>query len=129
MTVATLLALLVPRPWSVPQARHAERRLQELIDAVWQVHGEAMAAALLAPAPAASPPRASARPRARWRSSPVRGSLARLVPTGWSGEQALRVVHVLHLAIAAVWEVADPAPALLLATHLDESDEDDEIPF
>jgi hypothetical protein len=127
VTVATLLALLVPRPWSVAQARQAERRLQQLIDAVWQVHGEAMAAALLAPAPAAAPPRAHT--RARWRSSPVRRSLARLVPTGWSGEQALRVVHVLHLAIAAVWEVADPAPAVLLPPHTHLSDEDDEIPF
>jgi hypothetical protein len=129
VTVTALLALLVPRPWSVAQARQAERRLQELIDAVWHVHGEAMAAALLAPAPAASPPRASARPRACRRSSPVRGSLVRFVPTDWSGEQALRVVHVLHLAIAAVWEVADPAPAVLLPTHTDRSDEDDEIPF
>jgi hypothetical protein len=123
------LALLVPRPWSVAQARQAERRLQELIDAVWQVHGEAMAAALLAPAPAASPPRTPARRRARRRSSPVRRSLARFVPTDWSGEQALRVVHVLHLAIAAVWEVADPAPAVLLSAQAEMPDEDDEIPF
>lgn len=42
----TLLHALVPRDWTGEQALLAARLLRAALDAVWEVHGEAMAEAL-----------------------------------------------------------------------------------
>lgn len=41
-----LFSLLVPRDWSGEQALVAARLLRQALDAVWDVHGEEMAAAI-----------------------------------------------------------------------------------
>ena len=41
-----LLRMLVPRDWTGPQALLAARLLRHATDAIWDVHGEEMAAAL-----------------------------------------------------------------------------------
>ena len=41
-----LLRMLVPRDWTGAQALLAARLLRQAADAVWEVHGEEMAAAL-----------------------------------------------------------------------------------
>lgn len=98
----------MPRPWTRPQAEHAEKRLRHLIAAIWQIHGEAMGV----PRPA----------------TPAPGFIARLIPQGWTGPQALRAVHLLNAAIAAVWEVCEEDEELI--RDLDEwTDGEDGIPF
>jgi hypothetical protein len=48
VTLRDLAVLFVPRSWSGAQALAAAGTLQRLIEAIWQVHGEAMAAVLFA---------------------------------------------------------------------------------
>ena len=63
MTTAALLRLMVPRDWTAVEALAAVRlvRLAEraITDAIWAVHGEAMAAELVASMPPPEPVPAS----------------------------------------------------------------------
>ena len=142
MSALALFSSFVPRPLNRAQAEHAEKRLQQAIDTIWFVHADAMARLLLdVPGEPTAPDEepSSARPpgsrrRRRSRPAPVRMLLARLVPTRWSGRQALQAVNMLNVAIAAVWEVYHDEEDMHqgwtdhLLAHAGGADDDD-IPF
>lgn len=58
--------------------------------------------------------------------------IAALVPRSWTGDQALRAVHLLQLAIDAVWWVHGDAMAAVLFRQpnaVPPSIPDDDLPF